>query len=68
MIIQQIINELPEKQKEVMLMRDIDGFEFDAIATVTGLDIKHIRVLLSRARKQVGMKLNKINSYEQGTG
>lgn len=68
MIVQQIMNELPENQKEVILLRDIDGFEFDEIVSLTNLKIEHIRVLLSRARKQIRIQLEKIYSYEQGTG
>ncbi len=67
MIVQQIISELPENQKEVILMRDIDGFEFDEIVAFTHLKIEHVRVLLSRARKQIRSQLEKIYSYEQGT-
>ncbi len=67
LIVQKIIARLPEKQKEVIQMRDIDGFEFDEITAVTGLEVTHIRVLLSRARKHVRVQLEKTYSYEQGT-
>jgi len=49
-------------------MRDLYGFEFDEIAVITSLKSEHIRVLLSRARKYVSVELEKIYSYEQGTG
>lgn len=58
-LIRKIIEELPENQKEIILMRDIDGFEFDEIVAATNLKIEHIRVLLSRARKQVRNELKK---------
>ena len=64
----QIIKELPDNQKEVMVLYDIDGLEFEEIAAIIGLKIEHVRVLLSRARKMVREKLTKIYSYEQGTG
>lgn len=63
-IIQKIITQLPANQREVILMRDIDGLEFDEIAMITGGDIPYIRVLLSRARKTVKEKLEKIYAYE----
>jgi RNA polymerase sigma-70 factor (ECF subfamily) len=47
-------------------MRDLDGYEFFEIAAATQLKIEHVRVLLSRARKQVSIKLGKIYSYERG--
>lgn len=67
LIVQKIIDDLPDNQKEVILMRDIDGFEFHEIAAATGLEVTHIRVLLSRARKQVRVQLEKIYNYGQGT-
>ena len=63
-IVHQIINALPENQKEVISLRDIDGFEFEEIVALTELKIEHIRVLLSRARKYVRSRLEKIYSYE----
>lgn len=63
--IEDIITNLPEQQKEAILLRDIDGLEYSEIATITGLKIEHIRVLLSRARKYVGIELSKIYSYEK---
>ena len=65
LIVQKIIDDLPDNQKEIILMRDIDGFEFHEIAAATGLEVTHIRVLLSRARKQVRVQLEKIYNYGQ---
>lgn len=64
-IVYQIINVLPENQRDIILMRDLDGFEFEEIVEVTNLKIEHIRVLLSRARKYVRVELEKIYNYEQ---
>ena len=63
-IIGDLIQQLPEQQAEVLAMRDLDGLEFTEIAAATGLKIEHIRVLLSRARKQISTQLKKIYSYE----
>ncbi|QTD36473.1 RNA polymerase sigma factor [Polaribacter batillariae] len=62
--VKKILKELPPKQAEVMLLRDLDGFEFKEIAIITNQKIAHVRVLLSRARKQVGVQLTKIYNYE----
>ena len=64
-IIKNILKDLPKKQREIIIMRDLDGYEFIEIAAVTQLKIEHIRVLLSRARKQVGLKLKKTYQYER---
>lgn len=66
-IINKILKNLPELQKEVFLMRDIDGYEFSEIADTMQIKVEHIRVLLSRARKQIGLTLENTYSYERGT-
>ena len=63
-IVERLLKELPEQQYEVMMMRDMDGFEFTEIAAATDLKVEHVRVLLSRARKQIGIKLKNRYSYE----
>lgn len=63
-IVLKIIEALPENHREVIQLRDLDGFEFEEIAAITKLKIEHIRVLLSRARIQVRIELEKIYSYE----
>ena len=63
-IIQNLLKELPAQQYEIMMLRDLDGLEYSEIATMMDLKIEHVRVLLSRARKQVGTKLKNIYSYE----
>ena len=42
-----------ERDRDIMLMRDRDGYELDAIAARTGLTEANIRVILSRARRAV---------------
>ncbi len=59
-----IINSLPEQQKEVVHLRDIEHLDFDEIADVSGLSINNIRVILSRARKKIRDEMIKLNSYE----
>ena len=66
-IIKEVLKNLPEQQKEVFIMRDIDGYEFTEIASAMQLKVENIRVLLSRARKQIRIELEKTYSYEKGT-
>ena len=63
-IVKEILRKLPEQQREVLIMRDIDGYEFIEIAASTQLNVEHVRVLLSRARKQVCIELEKTYGYE----
>lgn len=62
-IVRRIISELPDKQRAVIHLRDIEGYDFDEIAAMTGADEGLIRVTLSRARKSVREKLIKIMDY-----
>ena len=55
---------LPEQQRMVIHLRDIEGSDFDEIAEVTGMSLNNIRVSLSRARKTIRDTLIKIQNYE----
>ncbi len=59
-----IIDDLPEQQKIIIHLRDFEGYEFEEIADITDLSLNNIRVILSRARKNVRDKLLKIQKYE----
>lgn len=61
--IKQIIDTLPDQQKTIMVMRDIEEYSFDEIQAITGLDMNNIRVNLSRARKHVRNELIKVHDY-----
>ncbi|MCP4550666.1 MAG: RNA polymerase sigma factor [Bacteroidetes bacterium] len=62
--IHQIIANLPEQQKLIIHLRDIENCDFDEIAEITQLNLNTIRVNLSRARKRVRDTLLKIQNYE----
>ncbi len=61
--IRSILKSLPAPQSEVLIMRDLDGMEFNEIAMVMNLKVEHLRVLLSRARKQVAKQLKTTFCY-----
>ena len=65
--IKKAIETLPEKYRQVIQYRDIDGFEFEEIMELTGYEIPYIRVILSRARVKVKTEVQKIYNYEKGT-
>ncbi|WP_321370580.1 sigma-70 family RNA polymerase sigma factor [uncultured Draconibacterium sp.] len=62
--VKQVINDLPEKYKTVIQLRDIDGFSFDEIKEMTGYEVANLRVILSRARQKVKEKIEKIYDYD----
>lgn len=64
-IVHRIINELPQKYKDILQHREIDGLSFEEISALTGLEITNIRVILSRARATVKSEVEKIYSYDE---
>jgi RNA polymerase sigma-70 factor (ECF subfamily) len=57
------INELPEQQKLIIQMRDIEEYEFEEIAKIMDMNEIAIRVSLSRARKQIRAFMLKTNEH-----
>lgn len=58
-----IIASLPEKQRTVIHLRDVEGYEMEEIAEVLGMDETNVRMNLSRARKSVREELTKLINY-----
>ena len=48
--IEEIMGRLPEQQRSLIHLRNIEGLEMKEIAEITGLSVEHARVTLSRAR------------------
>ncbi|GAB3925854.1 RNA polymerase sigma factor [Larkinella terrae] len=65
-VLRRIIGELPEPQKLVLHLRDVEEYSFEEIEEVTGLTVNNIRVILSRARQRVRDSYLKTNDYEAG--
>lgn len=58
-----IVATLPENQKLVFQLRDIEGHEFEEIANMLEISETNARVLLSRARKTIKEALIKKHQY-----
>lgn len=58
-----IIEELPEQQKMVIQLRDIEQYDLDEIADMLGMKNTTVRVTLSRARKTIREQLTKTHNY-----
>ena len=61
--VEKIMDELPEQQKIVLQLRDIEQYDFNEIAEMLDMNETAIRVSLSRARKVIREKLTKTHSY-----
>jgi RNA polymerase sigma-70 factor, ECF subfamily len=61
--VKEIIDTLPEQQKSIIILRDIEQMEFEEIAEIMSMDMNLLRVTLSRARKKVREIYNTLYSY-----
>ena len=57
--IQAIIQQLPEKQRTIILLRDIEEKSYQEIADIMGVSLSDVKVNLFRARQTVKTKINK---------
>jgi len=64
-LILELIRSLPEKQRLVMHLRDIEEYEIREIAETLDLEENAVRVNLARARKKVREQLQKIFDHER---
>ena len=51
--VMQLIGTLPDLQRKVITLHDVEGLSKEEVRQQTGLGSTHIRVLLSRARKTI---------------
>ncbi len=61
--IHHFINKLPDLQKQVIQLRDIDGFSYQEISDILKQNLNSVKVNLFRARKQVREQLIQVNAY-----
>jgi RNA polymerase sigma factor (sigma-70 family) len=58
-----IMETLPEQQKMIVQLRDIEQYEFEEIGEMLGMNPTSVRVTLSRARKTLREELLKKHNY-----
>ncbi|MGB3066487.1 RNA polymerase sigma factor [Sphingobacterium thalpophilum] len=63
-IILEMVNSLPEKQRLVMHLRDVEDYDIAEIAEVLDMGESAVRVNLMRARQRVREQLTKLFDYE----
>ncbi|MGB0981482.1 MAG: RNA polymerase sigma factor [Winogradskyella sp.] len=61
--VSKIIEDLPEQQKIIVQLRDIEQYSFTEIAKMLDMNETAIRVALSRARKAIREKLTSTHRY-----
>jgi len=55
--IESLIEDLPDNQRAVITLRDIEGYTYKEIAKILELDMNHVKVLLHRSRMAIKSKL-----------
>lgn len=63
-MIYQVLKGLPEQQRSILQMRDIEHMEYDEIGEVMQMNVNAVRVNLSRARKAIRDQMKKMYDYE----
>jgi len=62
-IIKRMMHDLPEKQRMIVQLRDVENYEYHEIAEIMGMEPTAIRVALSRARKALREQFTKKQNY-----
>ncbi len=62
--VKQVMQQLPEQQRTIVHLRDIEGCNYDEIIEITGWDMNYLRVNLSRGRKRIKETILKLQHYE----
>lgn len=62
-LVHKLIENLPEQQKIIIQLRDIEEYEFEEIAEMLQINPTAVRVSLSRARKTIREQLTKQHNY-----
>ncbi len=61
--VSKIMEDLPEQQKIILQLRDIEQYDFSEISKMLDMNETAIRVALSRGRKTLREKLTKTHNY-----
>ncbi|ADV42553.1 RNA polymerase sigma factor [Bacteroides helcogenes] len=62
-LIHRLMNELPEKQRLIMQLRDVEGKSYKEIAVVLNLTDEQVKVNLFRARQKIKQQFIDIEGY-----
>jgi|TARA_B110000908_G_scaffold137_1_gene193 RNA polymerase sigma-70 factor (ECF subfamily) len=61
--VHRLIQNLPEQQKIIIQLRDIEQYDFDEISKMVDMQPTAVRVALGRARKTIRQELTKTHNY-----
>lgn len=58
-----VINSLPQKQKEIYHLREVEELTYQEIAEVVSLTLAEVKVTLHRTREKIKESIKKIEAY-----
>ena len=61
-LLHRALEQLPEKQKMVVLLRDYEGYAYNEISEITGLSESQVKVYIFRARKFLKSYIGRIEA------
>ncbi len=64
-LVERYVSELPEQQRTILHLRDVEGYEFDDIGAILSMESSAVRVALSRARRQIRNKIQNALDYDR---
>lgn len=62
-LIHGLLDELPEKQRTIMLLRDIEGKNYKEIAAILQITEEQVKINLFRGRQKIKQRYTEIENY-----
>ncbi len=62
-IVRRIIDELPEKHRSCLQLRDIEGKAYQEIAGILGITVEQVKINIFRARQTVKQRFQRFDRY-----
>ncbi len=59
-VLHEAVDKLPEIQRSVLLLRDYEGYSYNEIAVITGLNQSQVKVYIYRARESMKKYIGKM--------
>ena len=62
-LVRRLINDLPEKQRSVMQLRDFEGKSYKEIAQILAISEEQVKINIFRARQAIRQKFEQTENY-----
>lgn len=62
-IVKKMIDELPEKQRSCIQLRDIEGKAYKDIALILGITEEQVKINIFRARQTIKQRFQQFDKY-----